>query len=102
MYCKSRKCRPSLSLHNVPLVAFSKNGQNWTFGLKRGVFNNFNVYFQQYECLLISPIAFMITLRQIQFFFLNNFDLTVKEAAERGPVFSKYRVFEYFGDPKIN
>ena len=33
-----------------PLVAFSKNGQNWTFGLKSVVLNHFSMYFQQYKC----------------------------------------------------
>ena len=45
----------------TPLVAFPKNGQNLTFFLKSIVFNHFSMYFQQYKCLFISPIAFTIT-----------------------------------------
>ena len=57
------------SQHFVPpLVAFSWNGKNLTFCLKRVVFNHFSLYFQQYKCLFISPIAFIITFRQILIF----------------------------------
>ena len=40
-------------------------GRNWISGLKIVVFNHFRVYFQQYECLLISSTSFIITFRHI-------------------------------------
>ena len=48
-----------------PLAAFPNNGRNLIFCLKIIIFNHFSVYFQQYKCLFISPIAFTITFRQI-------------------------------------
>ena len=46
----------------LPLVGiFLKMTKIWTYALKSAIFNHFSVYFQQYKCLFIFPLAFMIT-----------------------------------------